>query len=329
MSADLRLTGKEHRSLLAEIESDARSRRASGDFGPEIDRLDEMFSAMAPPIVGDELRFVLDRAELATFVDVAVPVASNLPGGRFAKKALRKGMRWYFDYVAQQVNEFHVGASSAIELLARRMEKLEAAIPAVDPRLLIERSNPLPQGADDGWSEKIPALLEGVDGRVAVIEVVDEALLAALDAAGFDAYGVDPLSLKRDWSGKFEVRADSAIGHLTAVGPGTLGALVLTTCTDQLPTGDLVELADLAVTVVREGGRLVVVGTDPVAWAASCSPVEADLAAGHPLHPETWQHLLEDRRFSDLAVLPAVSSSVVEGRPASYAVVATAPGLQT
>ena len=42
-----------------------------------------------------------------------------------------------------------------------------------------------------------------------------------------------------------------------------------------------------------DGGALVVIGTRPEAAAAAWGPVTADLLPGRPLHPETWELLLE------------------------------------
>jgi hypothetical protein len=52
--------------------------------------------------------------------------------------------------------------------------------------------------------------------------------------------------------------------------------------------------------VLADGARLVVVSGHPSAQPRSV--VETDLAPGRPLHPETWQYLLDARGFRNVEV---------------------------
>jgi hypothetical protein len=62
----------------------------------------------------------------------------------------------------------------------------------------------------------------------------------------------------------------------------------------------LVELADLAAAKLASDGVLVVVSANPAAWERAVGTVAADLSAGRPVHPPTWQHLLGPRGFRDV-----------------------------
>jgi hypothetical protein len=64
-----------------------------------------------------------------------------------------------------------------------------------------------------------------------------------------------------------------------------------------MATGAQLELVERAAAALGDGGRIVVVGTSPAAWARSGDVVATDLSPGRPLHAETWAHLLERRGF--------------------------------
>ncbi|MGH9166143.1 MAG: hypothetical protein ACRDZW_11640, partial [Acidimicrobiales bacterium] len=63
---------------------------------------------------------------------------------------------------------------------------------------------------------------------------------------------------------------------------------------------------------------VVVVGTDPRAWASGAAGVvAADLAPGRPLHPETWAELLRRSRPPSTVTVEVV----VGPRPAGHGAV--------
>src|SRR5690349_21820443 len=99
-----------------------------------------------------------------------------------------------------------------------------------------------------------------------------------------------------------DVRPEAPNTHLQRVADGSLAGLVLSGCVDRLPLGALVELADLAAAKLAADGVLVVVSANPAAWERAVGTVAADLSAGRPVHPPTWQHLLGPRGFRDVGV---------------------------
>jgi hypothetical protein len=166
-------------------------------------------------------------------------------------------------------------------------------------------------GPDLGpWAAVVVAELGGTKGRVLHTECGAGALLAAVVAAGADAYGVEPvegLAMEASRAG-LDVRADDALVHLRAIPDATLGGLILSGCVDALPLGEVLELADRAAAVLVGGGTVVVASGGPAAWARSRDPVVADLAPGRPLHPETWCHLLGARGLDGIRIEPVTSS---------------------
>jgi hypothetical protein len=90
------------------------------------------------------------------------------------------------------------------------------------------------------------------------------------------------------------------VTHLASVADDALGALVLRGCVEMCTTGELLHLADLADTAVAQPGTIVVCSVAPAAWGAVGTELEADFAAGRPLHAETWAVMLSDRGFTDV-----------------------------
>ena len=287
--------------VLREIDEEVAARRASGDFPPGMERdLDLIFARFAPAMTsGDDLDALIEQADRGAFVDVDVPTGSRLPAVSIVKKVLRKLMSWYLRYVTQQVSVFAGSTVSAMRLIGKRVDALEAATPGADPAVRDASRRAAPPPELSPFADAVLAQLRGASGRVLVAECGDGALVRALVDAGLDAYGCDPrlaLSEAASLDG-LDVRPDEVLDHLRAVDHEALGGLVLAGAVDRLPIGSQLALADLAANALVTGGRLAVIGTEPDAWGRTTSVVDADLSPGKPLHAETWAHVLGARGF--------------------------------
>ncbi|MGD9794033.1 MAG: hypothetical protein AB7V43_11175 [Acidimicrobiia bacterium] len=292
------LTSTSLRAVVAEIYAEVDERRRSGAFPPGLEReLDAVFARFSPPAAaGDDLDAVLDRAERAAFIDVDVPTASNRAGVPVVKQTLRKAMAWYLRYVAQQVSAMGGVLVRADRMLASRIVKLEAAVPGANRAVADEQLALHPAPVPSSALAAITAAMAGVSGRMLVASCGRGELVDALLTAGHDCYGTEPRrpliaeALRRG----VDVRDDEPLEHLSRIGADALGAVVLVGVVDTAPLGVQLTLADHAVRCVRTGGVVTIVVVDPDRWRRD-DPVRADLAAGHPLHAETWAHVLRQR----------------------------------
>jgi hypothetical protein len=294
--------------VLREIDDEVKARRASGDFPPGMERdLDLVFARFAPATVNrDDLDGLIEAADRAAFVDPDPPTASRIPAVSLLKRAERKLLGWFFRFLAQQITAFAGVLVQALRLVSRRLDALDAATLGASPSLLEPVRSPAP-------AFDVAGLLTGVTGRVLVAEAGDGSLLRQLD--GHDAYGVEPRLAVAEAAGMqgLDVRADAVVEHLGAVEAGALGALVLTGIVDRSPLGVVLALLDRAAAAVAEGGRIVVVATEPSRWGVD-NPVEADLAPGRPLHRDTWAHLLAQHGFGGVTVVDGDGCFAVSGQ---------------
>ncbi len=285
--------------VVREIEDEVRARRASGAFPPGLERdLDLVFARFSPAAAsGDDLDAVLAAADRASFIDIDVPTASNIPGMAPVKRGLRKLMGWYVGYLAHQVSELATSSVASLKLMGARVKALEAVTPGASAAVLDEARRVARPAQVAPFDDVVAGLLSGADGRVLVAECGDGALVRRLVDDGLDAYGIDPHPelAEAAATGGLEARVGEALAHLRGVDEAALGGLVLCGCVDRLPLASILELADLAAHALADDGRVAVVGTTPSAWTASVDPVEADLAPGRPLHAATWVALLERR----------------------------------
>lgn len=293
----------DHDHLLREIDEEVRARRASGDFPPGLERdLDLIFARFAPAATsGDDFDGILAAAERSSFIDVDVPTASRIAPLGYLKRFLRKLMSWYLRYLAQQVSAFSSSAVTALKVLGRRVDALEASSPATDPRVRGEARH-LGATVDPAlFLTVIESHVADAAGRVLLAEAGDGVVLRRLADAGVDVYGLDPGGAISALAGvRLDLRADETLAHLRTVADEALGALVLSGAVDRLPVGAQLEIIERAADVLVDGGRLVVITTPPAAWARGLDPIDVDLAPGRPLHPATWTHLLAERGFTDL-----------------------------
>ena len=288
--------------VMAEIDAEVRRRRASGDLPAGLEReLDELFLEFSP--VGLQgrarLRETLSLVDGSAYVDIAVPTASNKAVGSYIKRLMRKGLGWYMNFIVTQIVKFAWSVSRMFHVVVDHIEDLEAAVEA-------HRSPDLPASvapsASDGgswWAAAAVEALAGVTERVVVADCGDASLVEALLVAGVDAYGVDPsdLALEPALDRGVDVRAEPALDHLEVVADEALGGIVLTGSVQWLRPNERERVLDLVSSRLAVDGTFVLHSASPAAWAASAPPVVRDLAPGHPLHPETWAHLLGGRGF--------------------------------
>lgn len=290
--------------LRREIDAEVRARRASGAYPPGFEReLDSVFARYAPAAASDDIEAVIDQAEEAAGIELAIPTASEKRGGVIVKRLLAKLFGWYHAFIVQQIVTFAGSIVDAVRVLGRHVEALETGS-GHTARAHAETSL-LPATAPGAeWADGVAEALRDVDGRVLVAECGSGDLLAALNEAGLDAYGVEPRPAAADAAAArgLEVRADDVVSHLHAVGRDELAAAVLMGVVDRAAPGELLELVDLVAACLRPGAVLAIVSRGPAAAVRGPDAVAADLAPGRPVHPETWSYLLGAHGFETTSV---------------------------
>jgi len=294
--------------VMADIDAEVRRRRASGDLPAGLEReLDELFLEFSP--VGLQgrarLRETLSLVDGSAYVDIAVPTASNKAVGSYVKRGIRKSLGWYMDFVVTQIVKFAWSVSRMFHVVVDHIEELEATVEAHRSPDLPAAVVPVAHTGATWWAPAAIEALAGVRDRVVVGDCGDGSLVEALGAADIDAYGVDPsdLILEAALDRGVDVRAESVLDHLDVVSGEALGGIVLTGSVQWLRPNERERLLELVSSRVMVDGVLVLHSASPESWAAAASPVVRDLAPGHPLHPETWAHLLRSRGFSVTATV--------------------------
>jgi hypothetical protein len=299
--------------LAAEIEAEVRARRAAGEYPPGFEReLDRMFNRFAPPEVSNDFDAALERAEDHVIVEPIIPVASRSPVLGVVKRVMSKLIGWYHVWLTQQISALATAINTALRLLGGRVVELEhitgdiARARGMGARIAARRD-------DTAWSAAVTEALRGCPGRVAVVECGDGALLDPLVGMGLDAYGVEPrAAVADDALGRgLEVRIDDGAAHLHAVGAAALGGLVLRGLVERAALGELLLLIDAAAAKLAPGGRLVVCSLRREVWGHGATAAEADLVAGHPLHPDTWIAVLPEQGFADAQIHGAGAGAYV------------------
>lgn len=318
----------DHEQLTAEIEAEARRLRESGEVDEALLReLERVFESLVPDETGErDFESALDRAERESLIDVHPPAESRMPGGTPVKRAVKKLVLWYMDFVAGQVTNLAGSLTRAVRLLGGRVDDLETRVDQLsegqetlraDLRARALLASVEVTGADPAaaWTDLIVERLAGVEGRVLHAECGDGVLVRHLTDAGVDAYGVDPAVPEVPGEG-LDVRTATALDHLMVVAPGGLGAVVLSGFVDRATLAERAATLTRAAEALRPGGRFVLVGTDPTVWREQRSVLEVDLSPGRPLHAETWGALLGAAGFTDVRV----DAEPPLGVPASFAV---------
>ncbi len=283
-------------TVVAEIQAEARRRRESGEFPPELlEHLDEEFNRFAPlTFRRTGIDGAIRAVETASFINVEAPTSSARRPVALVKSTIKKSTAWYHLHIARQVTALGVQITRPLRMLNEELESLTERVGRNERAL--GRANPALQRVLAGLESPIPAdvapavieALGGHQGRVAVAGAGDGEVVMALVAAGIDAYGLDAARA----GDEVELRTVPVLDHLGECASDVLDAVVLGGVTDTMSNQDRALVAELAVDTVRPGGRIVVVAADPLEWSEGADPVVTDLSPGRPLHPDTWSHLL-------------------------------------
>jgi SAM-dependent methyltransferase len=301
------------RTLAAEIEAEVRARRAAGEYPPGFEReLDVLFDRFAPPEVSNDFDAALERSEDLVVMDPVIPVASRNPALGIVKRLVSKLIGWYHGWIAQQISAMATAMNTALRLLGERVKGLERVTGEVARAREVAGRAPAPRD-DAAWAAQVGDALRGCTGRIALVQCGNGDLLAALVDAELDAYGVEPRGESADAARRrgLEVRHDDGLAHLNAVGDGALSGIVLRGLVERSPIGDALELVETASTRLAPEGRLVICSLTREAWGEGSTAVESDLVPGHPLHPETWAHILAEHEFTDVLVQPAGTGAYI------------------
>jgi len=294
--------------VMTEIDAEVRKRRASGDLPAGLEReLDELFLEFSPLGLKGRarLRETLSLVDGSAYVDIAVPTASNKAVGSYVKRAVRKGLGWYMNFIVTQIVKFAWSVSRMFHVVVDHIEDLEATVETHRSPDLPAAVVPSTHSGATWWATAVTAALASVPDRVVVGDCGDGSLVEVLVAAGVDAYGVDPseLALEPALDRGVDVRVESLLGHLDVVSNEALGGIVLTGSVQWLRPNEREHLLDLVSSRIMIDGVVALHSASPESWATAVSPVVRDLAPGRPLHPETWSHLLSTRGFSVTATV--------------------------
>jgi len=223
------------------------------------------------------------------------------------------------------VHESVAATVEAFRFLAARVQRLEDAAARgtapidglawlVDPppldrwvdQAVLWLTDPGPGGAGPDGDGGHGSIVDGDGiGPVVVAECGTGELAVALGGAGLAVRAAEPRGTVA-WQAAeagVDVHVGQAAELLEAAPLGSLGGVVLAGVIDRVSLDQQVQLLALATDRLATGAPLLVVGTRPDAAVYGWPAVARDLVPGRPLHPETWQLLLDRAGYTDVAVV--------------------------
>ncbi len=274
--------------LIGELETEAARTRADPDYPHDADaRLHFELARRAPnrprPPETSELIAQVEEVALATTGSAldthtgatrrTAPCSSGLGTALGADR--RSG-----DFTGS-------GLCGRLARVSARLAQLEEQVRCLEPETDDTTQTPLapePGDALTQWRNRLAEMLPP-DDRVLYAQFRADEVVAELRSAGIDAYGItdaDP----RHQPGP-DVRHGDLVDHLRAVPDDALGAVLLAGAAEVMKPHTIGPL-------VAELGRVtkvvVIVSEAPWWWRLRLGAVNADLAPGRPLDPDTWLH---------------------------------------
>jgi len=162
------------------------------------------------------------------------------------------------------------------------------------------------RGSDAAVEERLRAYVPIFAGCADVLDIGcgRGELLAALDAAGISARGIDAndsMVTAARARALHAARAD-ARAYLEALPDASLGGIVATQVVEHLEPSYLMRLLDAAARTLRPGAPIVLETINPACWLAFFSSYIRDFTHVRPVHPETLQYLLRASGFERVTI---------------------------
>jgi len=310
------------------------------DVAALFDRLSEELRRGAGAGASPAAEFASNRALAERFWPVSAEreAGGGLKG--FAKRVLRKLMRWYVEPLAADQRVFNDSVLKLVDALSERAdtsaagrEQAERLVRELEERLTrLERRGPsgAPQAAatvatqpaaaavpdyfafESRMRGSVDAIRERqrryVDDFRANAPVLDLGcgrgeLLGLLREAGIDASGIDAdADMVAYARGEgLDVEQADLVEHLQQLDDASLGGVFMGQVVEHLPPPTLVLALSLAAAKLRPGGLLVAETINPVSPLALRSYF-ADLTHAQPLVPETLELLARQAGFAETEI---------------------------
>ena len=283
-------------------------------------------------------------AETRALAERFWPVTAERPVGTgakaFAKRVLRKFMRWYVEPLAADQRVFNDATLKLLDALSERADEnavarqqVERLLRELEERLTrLERrdrsgaparvatvaSQPeaaaLPdyfafesrmRGSTESVRERQRRYVKGFREHAPVLDIGcgRGELVGLLRAAGVEARGVDPDADMVAYARGEDLPVEQADGvaYLERLEPGSLGGIFMGQVVEHLPPATLVRLLELAAVKLRSGGLLVAETINPLSPIALRNYF-ADLTHAQPLVPETLELLAQQSGFAETEI---------------------------
>src|SRR5437870_6579615 len=310
------------------------------DVAALFDRLSEELRRGAGAGASPAAEFASNRALAERFWPVS---AEREPGDGlkgFAKRVLRKLMRWYVEPLAADQRVFNDSVLKLVDALSERAdasaaarEEAERLVRELEERLArLERRGPAAgapppatvatqpaaaavpdyfafesrmRGSVESIRERQRRYLDDLrhDAPVLDIGCGRGELLGLLREAGVEARGIDADADMVAYArgDRLEVEQADLTEYLEGVSTGSLGAIFMGQVVEHLPAPTLVQALRLAGAKLRPGGVLIAETINPLSPIALRNYF-ADLTHAQPLVPETLELLARQSGFAETEI---------------------------
>ena len=303
--------------VIGELETEAARRRAEPGYPHDADaRLHFELARRAPSPPGatalhDVTAVIAQVQEAATAgVDGRFEAGSPPAGSRRHRSDV---LRQRLHDTDRRLSALGLAVAAALRAVTGRLQQLEERLRDLEP-LPDDTTWPSPPDDSDAlehWRSRLAETLPP-GARVLYAQSRAEEVVAELRAAGVDGYGITADG-GHERPGP-DVRSGDIMTHLRTVPDDALGAVVLVGVPEAMGPR---AIAPLVAELGRVTRSVVVISEAPWWWRQRLGAVNADLAPGRPLDPDTWLHA-----FFGMAM---VGTAEYDPTGHSYRVVVRAP----
>ncbi|WP_298209081.1 hypothetical protein [Ferrimicrobium sp.] len=218
--------------LRERLEREMVKLRRSGVIPPSLEaRMGEVMNELKPRLRFDSIKDRLFNLEATSYIDTAVPTASQKPGVSYLKRTIKAGIGWYLTYITQQINNFTFETVGLLNALELRLVEQEQRLDRIAPHLALGQAfGRFPANALTEEAALEALTRSPIDQPILVAAAEQDQLLKRLTIGVPDlAYGQieDPVLADRAATEGLDIRNSSLLWHLEHCADASLGGIVL------------------------------------------------------------------------------------------------------
>ncbi len=308
------MAGNFSQEIDAELLENLSRLKKNPNFDPKREKeLDDLYNQYIPPHSIENRSHLLDAAERDAYIDPFPPIGSQKMAGVFVKKAIKKSIGWYIQYIAQQISTFGGAVSQSLRSINNDIEKIKKRTAVANDNKYHE-SLDLDSDYKMGFAEFLKVESKNCKGLLVISDGIPNESLSGLDSDIHPVIVESRIDYCAQYDPEIDTRIKDIIDFLETTEEATLDGAILH---GRIVMGDessRVNAIEAASKALKSNGKLMLVIPKNMDEDRN---VYLQLSSANLWDISVWKHILncnfavvesDEASFTNAVVLTAYKS---------------------